>query len=84
MARGKCGNLDKLSTFFEKGIDFTLSQEEYEKITGGILSENKSYIKNQSALSKITREKGYFIEIEPMQITPMKLHFKKYKEIKGE
>lgn len=77
--RAKTGNLNALDKYFEAGKDFTMTQEEYEKITFGSLSKNLSYVKNSSALSKRAKSKGYYIEIEPLEIKPMRIHFKREK-----
>ena len=77
--RAKTGNLDALDKYFDAGKDFTMTQEEYEKVTVGSLSKNLSYVKNGSALSKRAKSKGYYIEIEPLEIKPMTIHFKKKK-----
>ena len=79
MARAKCGDIGKLSKYFNKGKDFVLTQEKYEEITGGILSKNIYYIEKQSKLSRVAKENNYTIEVEPIEVKPMKIFFKKNK-----
>ncbi len=43
--RAKKGNLEVLNKYFDTEKDFKLTQEEYEKQTGGRLSNNLNYIK---------------------------------------
>ncbi len=75
--RGKAGNLNNLDELFNLGKDFELSKEEIEKQTNGILSSNLSYLKNNSALAKKAKANGYYLEIEPIEIKPMKIRFRK-------
>ena len=56
-----------------------MTQEELEKLTVGSLSKNLSYVKNSSALAKRAKSKGYYIDIEPLEIKPTTIHFKKEK-----
>ena len=77
--RAKPGNLKTLDKYFDTGKDFSMTQEELEKVTVGSLSKNLSYVKNSSALAKRAKSKGYYIDIEPLEIKPMTIHFKKKK-----
>ena len=77
--RAKPGDLNVLDKYFDAGKDFEMTQEEFEKQTNGKLSKDLNYIKTKSALAKRTKTKGFYIEIEPLEIKPMKIHFKKKK-----
>lgn len=75
--RAKPGNLKVLDKYFDKGKNFVMTQEEYEKETDGILSKDLNYIKNRSALSRKALERGFYIEVEPIEIKPMRIIFRK-------
>lgn len=77
--RAKPGNLENLKKFFEKDEEFELTKEEYEKITGGILSKDLRYIKNKSKLSRFTNSQNFYLEIIPLEVKPMIIRFKKRK-----
>ena len=77
--RAKPGNLEALDEYFDAEEDFDMTQEELEKVTVGRLSKNLNYIKNSSALAKRAKLKGYYIEIEPLEVKPMTIHFKRKK-----
>ena len=78
--RAKPGNLSKLDKYFTEGKNFEFTKEEYEKITGGILSKDLNYIQKKSALSMKAKENGFIIEIKPVEVNPMKICFKKSEE----
>ena len=77
--RAKPGKLENLDKYFNNGKDFEFTKEEYEKITGSVVSQNLNYMKKKSALAKVAMKKGYVIEIEPIKVIPMKIYFKKIK-----
>lgn len=77
--RAKRGNLDVLNKYFDRGKEFELTQEEYEKETNGILSTDSYYLTHNSALARKSKSKGFYIEIKPMEFKPMKICFKKMK-----
>lgn len=79
MERSKPGNLKKLDKYFETGKDFELTQDEYERLTGGLLSNNLNYVKNKSKLARTANEKNFYIEIIPVKVSPLKILFKKKK-----
>lgn len=58
-----------LNDLFDAGTDFRLSGRVYEERTGKTLPKEKSYLKNNSALAKLAKEKGYIID--DVQETPV-------------
>ena len=56
-------NLNGLEAYFTKGKNFSLTDAEYEKITGAMLPKNISYLRNNSALAKKARLEGYKVEV---------------------
>lgn len=77
--RAKTGNLHNLDKYFDDGNDFEFTKEEYEKITGAIISNDLNYMKKKSALAKKTKENGFTLEIKPIEVNPMRIYFKKKK-----
>lgn len=75
--RAKKGDLEVLNKYFDTEKDFKLTQEEYEKQTGGRLSNNLNYIKNRSALAEKANNRGFYLEIKPLEIKPMEIYFRK-------
>lgn len=58
---GKNPRFDRLELMFKQGRDIELTDAQYENITGVMLPKNKSYIKNNSALSRKAAEHGYVV-----------------------
>lgn len=58
-------NVDNLNPFFEKGEDFSLTDEKYEKLTGKDLPKNKYYLTKNSALAKRAKKYGYTVSVVP-------------------
>ena len=77
--RAKPGNLHNLDKYFDDGNDFEFTKEEYEKITGAIISNDLNYMKKKSALAKKAKENGFTLEIKPIEVNPMRIYFKKKK-----
>lgn len=75
---GKNPDLDALDCLFEKGIDFTLTDAEYESITGASLPKRANYLKKDSALAIRAAEKGYVItEVQDKPIIERTVFLKK-------
>ena len=55
--------LETLDSLFDSGKDFELTETQYEKKTGATLPKGTYYLKNNSALAKKAKEKGYSIEV---------------------
>ena len=77
--RAKPGNLHNLDKYFDDGNDFEFTKEEFEKITGAIISNDLNYMKKKSALAKKAKENGFTLEIKPIEVNPMRIYFKKKK-----
>ena len=58
---GKRPKLDGLNYLFDQGVDFCVTEKEYEEKTGVPLPKNQSYLKTGSALAARAKEKGYVI-----------------------
>ena len=52
---------DELEHLFDGKAEFTLPEEEYKRLTGASLPQNKKYLINQSAFSKWLQERGWSI-----------------------
>lgn len=74
--KAKPGRLNNLRELLNRKEEFEITEYEYTNITGGTFSKNISYLKNSSALSKFAKDNGYYIEVIPAQIIPMKVYFK--------
>lgn len=75
-------NLDELDSLFEKGIDFTLTDVEYEAITGASLPKGINYINKGSALARKAAEKGYVItEVQEKPIVERIVFLEKKEEL---
>lgn len=82
IALSKRPNLDELDSLFEKGIDFTLTDVEYEAITGASLPKGINYIKKGSALARKAAEKGYVItEVQEKPIVERIVFLEKKEEL---
>lgn len=53
--------LDGLDDLFDRGADFQLTSEEYETITGAPLPRREKYLRQESALARWAKERGYII-----------------------
>ena len=58
---GKNPNFTALDDLFDRETDFQLTGALYEELTGASLPKGKSYLKNDSALAKRAKEKGFLI-----------------------
>lgn len=75
---GKNPDLDKLDDLFAKGTDFQLTGKLYEERTGVALPKGKSYLMNDSALSRKAAEHGYKItDIREEPVIVKTVFFKK-------
>lgn len=60
MAKPKLEEIEKL---LSKGKEISLTDAQYEKLTGIPLPKNNYYLKNRSALAKIAKNADYVIEV---------------------
>ena len=54
-------DLSSLDDLFDKGVDFELTDTQYEERIKKRLPNDEYYIKNRSPLAKKAREKGFVI-----------------------
>jgi hypothetical protein len=57
-------NFEKIIPLFESNQEFSLTESQYEKSVGKPLPKNHYYLKNDSALAKEAKKRGYYIEIK--------------------
>lgn len=65
---GKRPDLSELEKMFSKGIEFELTDAQYEKKTGIPLPKGIYYLKNQSALAKLVSKMDYSMEVIEKQV----------------
>ena len=66
-------NFDKLIPLFLANEDFSLTESQYEKSTGGTLPKEIYYLKNRSALSRVAKQYGFFVEIREKIVSLRKI-----------
>ena len=57
-------NLGNLLPLFESNSDFSLTETQYEQMTGANLPQRKKYIEADSALSKLAQKYGYKVIVQ--------------------
>lgn len=62
-------NFDTMVNLLESGQDFSLTEKQYFQHTGATLPKDPYYLKNNSALSKIATEYGYYITVTERTIS---------------
>lgn len=65
---GKRPNLNALDKYFNKGNDFALTDDQYEKLTGIPLPKKTYYIINKSALAKKCQQEGFKISVQEKKV----------------
>ncbi len=55
--------LDEIEKFLSKGKEISLTDAQYEKLTGIPLPKDSYYLKNNSALAKSANKAGFKIEV---------------------
>jgi len=59
----------KILPLLEASEDFSLTEKQYLKSTGKEMPKDTWYLKNKSALSKVAKEHGYYIEVNERTIS---------------
>lgn len=62
-------DFSKIEDMLDSSLEFSLTEEQYKKLTGRQLPKNDSYLKNKSALSKLAKKKGLKIKIQERTIS---------------
>ena len=57
--------LERIVDRFKKGKNFSLSREEYIRLTGADIPQSASYTRSSSAIAKRAKEYGYQITVIP-------------------
>lgn len=61
-------NTNKIKKILQRGVNFKLSREEYIKLTGADIPQNKNYTERKSAVAKLADEYGFRIIVIPEQL----------------
>ena len=72
-------NFNELSAHFEADSDFSITEEQYEQMTGVPLPKGTNYLLNKSALSKIAKKRGFKLILNKRTISFKKLINKEIK-----
>lgn len=56
-------NLSPIESIMQKGDDFSMSGDEYERLTGVPLPKSDSYLQKDSAIAKRASDAGFQIEV---------------------
>jgi hypothetical protein len=62
-------NFEKLIPLITSNENFSVTEQQYQSITGTTMPKDPYYLKNQSALSKFVKKYGYLIEVVPQEKT---------------
>ena len=65
---GKRPKLSQVDELFKKGIEFKLTDAEYESKTGCPLPKDTYYLQKKSALAKLAMQNGYDIQVIEKQV----------------
>lgn len=60
--------LDLIVRRLDTGEEFSITRQEYIKLTGADIPQNKNYTEKNSAVAKRARERGYWIEVIPEKL----------------
>ncbi|MGO4972683.1 hypothetical protein ACTQ56_12030 [[Clostridium] aminophilum] len=61
-------NLIEVDKLLERGKNFELTRENYLKMTGADIPQDKNYTKKRSAVAKHARNYGFTIEVIPEKL----------------
>ncbi len=61
-------DLTKIENKMESGKDFTITREQYLKLTGADIPQKKSYTEKDSAVAKRAKKMGYTITVIPEKL----------------
>lgn len=62
-------DFSKIKELIESSIDFSLSEKQYEKLTGRKMPRDNYYLINKSAIAKFANELGLTIQVHKKTIT---------------
>lgn len=62
-------DFSKIKEMIDSSLDFSITEKQYEKLTGRKLPKDNSYIINKSALAQFAKECGLRIKIQEKTIT---------------
>ncbi len=65
-------DFSKIERMLKSSADFTLSEKQYEKLTGRKTPKDTSYLVRKSALSKFARGLGLTVQVHEKTITFVK------------
>lgn len=60
--------LDGLINKMKRGKDFTVTREEYIKMTGIDIPQKRSYTEKDSAIARAAKENGYTVVVIPEKL----------------
>ena len=62
-------DFSKIENMLNSSLDFSLSEKQYEKLTGRKMPKDTSYLINKSALSRFANELGLKIKVQEKTIS---------------
>ena len=65
-------DFSKIERMLKSSTDFTLSEKQYEKLTGRKMPKDTSYLVRKSALSQFARGLGLTVQVHEKTITFVK------------